>query len=483
MFLKSILFIVLSLMFCDGNNVYYEADCFQEQSCFAGYYNQNHTYEGSEDSYVLSLPNDYDGYIRFDMDHKEIDSINGTSSESLLLSDLYAPRYDGYEFASFENTNYPEFDGENSNELFGMNWGPKDPYVNSVCKIRAYYHNVAFNNGLVTVMYDFTGFLVGDSLLMTTAHGLCLDVTCGLFDDGVEDLYFPGKIEVYGAIGLADVWGNSYGYYSLATEIFMNSDYVRNRITQNDWALLRLDRPLGRELSYKVIKSWDLPTSPMKLIGYPMFNQFHQRLNADNIFATDGGEVYRYFADTLDGMSGSPLYNTDLRAINNFNIYEHPFAEERVAYGMHVKKNVNTGECLAIKFTDEHKTIVRALNKKCEPDTVRLLPARNNYLSYVNGRTISVGQEILCEVSASNVYEGSGAFRFCSADSSERLAYLDFEFNMPISTIRFSFSIIGASNGAELFCSAKDYFDHNEQFNIVENGIKTNKSVLSSFNS
>lgn len=181
-------------------------DEYIEQSCFSGFYFQDKVYDGGSE---FAIPSEMTDIVCYSFGQRQIYMIGGENG--VELSSVYSPDYLNYEKDDFEWDSYEIGD----NGLIDIQQqGPKDQNFASTCKIRAYYHNIPFYGALVTAMYDFTGFLVGDDTLLTCAHGLWLDATSGILDDGVRNMFFPGRVEIYGAIGLGDQWGKNYKYYA-----------------------------------------------------------------------------------------------------------------------------------------------------------------------------------------------------------------------------------------------------------------------------
>ena len=152
-----------------GNN----KTLLEEQSFYFGHYTQTHNY-GDEN--IVDFGGQGTGNIMaFDLNSRSYQLFGSSISDSdILENELYSPDFKDYEFIKYDETRYDDYITHFGNDITidGEQWGPKESPSNSTCKIRAYYHNISHNNGLVTLMYDFTGFLVGDSLLMTAAHGL-----------------------------------------------------------------------------------------------------------------------------------------------------------------------------------------------------------------------------------------------------------------------------------------------------------------------
>lgn len=378
--IKLTIFIVLSVStpFSFGKSQMEMRGALEEQSFFSGRYNQTHVY-GDGQSVDLGGQNT-GNILSFDLESRTCLSFGPSVSESeIMANNFYSPVFNDYEFKEYSEIRYDDFViGTGDDAIMnGVAWGPKESPSNSTCKIRAYYHDISFNGALVTLMYDFTGFLVGDSLLMTAAHGLYRDVTVGEFDDEIDNKYIPGKVEVYGAIGMADAWGSSYCYYSKGTAIFLPSSYVSYRNFADDWALMRLDKPLGRELSYRKLSTTPMDLSgDYRIIGYPSLNQFHLRMEVSSAdYIVDSTRpMIEYSISSVDGMSGSPFYSAD---DVTFNIETgsdgRSYLASRAAYGMHVCSNSNHTIAYAITFSTQIIELVDSLNARYKPASDVLL--------------------------------------------------------------------------------------------------------------
>lgn len=424
-----------------------------EQSCFAGYYTQNHIYgdgDAVEQGTYASIVN------VFDLSTRDYVNEYDLSDDELIENGFYSRDFHDYEFINYSESKYQSIiDGDNIN---GAMWGPKDSYVNSTCKIRAYYHDIEYNSDLVTVMFDFTGFLVGDSLLMTAAHGLYRDVTVDMFDDEIDNKYFPGKVEVYGAIGLSDTWGSSYEYYAKATTVLICSSYMTYRTPGYDWALLRLDRPLGRELSFRKLAA---PTSNFNdcwIIGYPAMNQFHLRLSAENTSYTFDSTrpIYEYSISAFDGMSGSPFYIEDTTSIK-YDYQGKPYLASRAVYGMHVCSSTDYSVGYAITFSNDIVNLVDSLNEHCRPTSLELSfsDLNNQNLEEVH---ITLLGEYDCKINANgcSIYNGS----LVLAPYTNNASYISIGFPFPVSDLK-----IIANNGQQVLPNLNvelTYFDDSE---------------------
>lgn len=424
---------------------------YEEQSCFAGFYFQDKKYEGGD---PFSLPLGMTSLVRYSIGASGITTIGGEGG--LSLSDLYSPDYLDYEPNEFEWDSYTV----NNGQIDSQEKGPKDPFFASTCKIRAYYHNISLFGTLVTAMYDFTGFLVGDDTLLTCAHGLWLDATSGILDDGINNKYFPGRIEVYGAIGLGDQWGKDYPYYAKATDIYLRSQYLTGRSFGDDWAVLRLDRPIGKDLGHRVLTPFSDPAPRYEMIGYPTFNQSHGCTQVDGLLRNFMDGTVRYSAQSLDGMSGSPIYNSNIQN-NVYSISTHRFDEHRVTYAMHLGYGSSTGAGIGVWLSPEIRELVNELNKKYRPSSVQL--NFDNLLGTTNEGEYSLrfSEEYRAKVIPTNASAAGREAAFRSGAS-----VLSVEFDFPVSRVSFEFQANPASASSKFDVRARDFYGNQESIAI-----------------
>lgn len=435
---------------------------FEEQSFFSGSYVQTKNYDDGQ-SIDLGYQNTGD-IVSFDLHARTSINLGTSITESDLESyDLFSPVFDNYEFKKYDEGKYDSYVVD-TDTMDGVAWGPKESPSNSTCKIRAYYHNINYHGNLVTLMYDFTGFLVGDSLLMTAAHGLYRDVTVDDYDDGVDNKYYPGKVEVYGAIGMADTWGSSYTYYATGEKVFIPSSYVINRSFADDWALIRLDRPLGRELSFR-----KLSVTPMdlcgdyRIIGYPSFNQFHVRMDvsAINYVVDSTRPMLEYHVSSLDGMSGSPFYSSLDESLNTYSGSDgHYYLGTRFTYGMHVCTNNERTISYAITFDSQIISLVDSLNThyKKESDIIQFsqIPLNNQSQDEV---VINIGGGYECVFSLQNTSLINGHLSLQPGSS--------FSIRFPFPLENFSFSINGGLYEPDLYAYCESFnSSNNREFTI-----------------
>lgn len=396
--------------------------------------------------------------------------INGDRQLSLHLDDLSERELCGLSAPMFEGylPRYPDYNryswAEGNEAMFGPVWGPKEAYNNSVCKLRAYYHDINVGGQLVTIMYDMTGFLVGDSLLMTAAHGLLQDVTIGDFDDGVVNLSYPSKLEVYGAIGLGDVWGDAYPFYAEAVEIYLDSEYAISGMLKDDWSIVRLDRPLGRELSYRVLCVGSLPDDEITIIGYPYFNQFHFRTTPTNTCFNSSQGVYYYNATTFDGMSGSPCVSTEGVAINQ---YVDTFISNRSTSFMHVAYNATTNLCIGVKFTHRIVSLVQIMNERYRPETIHF-HERIQTEAFLDNGEFSVTKDYGCNIESTGVTIFDESLVF-GADSQS--SFLTISFDFPVSSVGFSLNTYNSGEIRNFTYCITDFYCNSSWDYLIYNGV------------
>lgn len=386
------------------------------------------------------------------------------------LSSVYSPDYLNYEKDDFEWDSYEIGD----NGLIDIQQqGPKDQNFASTCKIRAYYHNIPFYGALVTAMYDFTGFLVGDDTLLTCAHGLWLDATSGILDDGVRNMFFPGRVEIYGAIGLGDQWGKNYKYYAKATEAYLKSDYLTNRSFGRDWAVLRLDTPIGKDLGYRILTPYSDSNPSFKMVGYPTYNQSHEHVSLTNPIRNLMNGTVNYSSRTSDGMSGSPIYNSYPHN-SEYTILTHPFNELRKAYAIHLGYDPSSGNGIGIWIGQDIRELTEELNKKYRPNTITV-DFTNDCINSADGRqSIRFSEDYSAQVVTTNAELIDGGTVLLSGDSR-----LLIEFDFPVSGVSFSFQTSTQLSASRFFVCSNDFYGNTEVTMIGNNhsgvtcGLKT----------
>lgn len=437
------------------------SELLEEQSFFSGSYVQTHSYDDGQN---IDLGGQNTGdIISFDLNSRSHASFGPCLSESDIdANDFYSPVFDGYEFKRYRDGKYDQFILDEET-MDGVAWGPKESPSNSTCKIRVYYHDISHNGSLVTLMYDFTGFLVGDSLLMTAAHGLYRDVTVGDYDDGIDNKYIPGKVEVYGAIGMADTWGPSYTYYAKGTKVFFPSSYATYRSFADDWALLRLDTPLGRELSYRKLSLAQMDLSEdYRIIGYPSFNQFHIRMDvsAANYVVDSTRPMIEYNVSSQDGMSGSPFYSShDETTSTEVGSDGHSYLATRSTFGMHVCTNVERTTSYAITFDSQIIDLVDTLNSKYEKSFDAIQFSELDYSGQLLGETsVSVGGGYECKIHTEGASLIGGRLAMRPGSS------VSLEFPFPLSSASLFTGRLDYQPDMSVFCGS---FDENSDFEDV----------------
>lgn len=159
--------------------------------------------------------------------------------------------------------------------------------------------NLASMVGLIKVDDSFcTGFLVGADLMLTNHHcvynkqaGRAVDMTrAGIY---MEYLY-KGDLGPRGA-GVIEVLSMDRGL---------------------DYALLRLDRPLGDQLGWFELDAVTLnKRMDVKVIQHPAARPKEIARRESRIVTGQGGELVHYLADTEPGSSGSPVLLKDGKTV------------------------------------------------------------------------------------------------------------------------------------------------------------------------
>lgn len=144
--------------------------------------------------------------------------------------------------------------------------------------------------------YGGTAFLVSDDLILTAGHCLDNDEMGG----HATKLVFKAGLHYNG----------SYIASANATESYLPPQWEENRDPNWDWALLRLDKPIGATVGYETIRVNEVPFGKAcEIVGYDV-NYSPKNIQLIGFGHVQGYEQFRlyYNADTEGGMSGSPIY-------------------------------------------------------------------------------------------------------------------------------------------------------------------------------
>lgn len=158
-----------------------------------------------------------------------------------------------------------------------------------ICKLSMNFH------GQPT--YAGSGALIGENIILTAAHN-------------VYDSAMGAAHTITVAPGQADYDVLPFGEYTVS-KVFFPEAYKTNHATDNDYACLVIDEPIGRKVGYFDIMSPSdnlLRNSILRLTGYPGdkggTQMWHHFSPPDKISDT----TITYKADTYGGNSGGPIY-------------------------------------------------------------------------------------------------------------------------------------------------------------------------------
>lgn len=144
--------------------------------------------------------------------------------------------------------------------------------------------------------YEGTAFLVAEDLILTAGH--CLyDYKMGGF---ATKMVFKAGLNYDG----------TYIASANATGSYLPLPWKEKRDSDWDWAILRLDKPIGATVGYEICRVDDNPFGkPCEIVGYGV------NYEPDTVQLTGFGNILKYSqyrlyydADTSGGMSGSPIY-------------------------------------------------------------------------------------------------------------------------------------------------------------------------------
>lgn len=150
--------------------------------------------------------------------------------------------------------------------------------------------------------YGGTGFLVSDDLVLTAGH--CLD----------GDDMGGHAVSITFRAGLN--YNGTYLASANATESYLPSPWENERDMNWDWALLRLDKPIGASIGFLSLTVDNAPVGKAcEIYGYPVDWSGGPNYPTGISQVTGFGHVigssqYRinYDADTEGGMSGAPIF-------------------------------------------------------------------------------------------------------------------------------------------------------------------------------
>lgn len=157
-----------------------------------------------------------------------------------------------------------------------------------------------------------TGFLIGRNLMMTAAHCVYSDVS--IEDYGYEDNRYNPKFAqqidcFFGINGSSDLsQGENYQYYARGKVISIEYSYYLDEATNQDWAIIELDRNIGDTIGwFDVVPNWYNTTSEVVSFGYPADDNSYYYMKETRGHMFDKNK-FKYFndLDTLGGHSGSP---------------------------------------------------------------------------------------------------------------------------------------------------------------------------------
>jgi V8-like Glu-specific endopeptidase len=147
--------------------------------------------------------------------------------------------------------------------------------------------------------YTGTGVLVGSNIVATAGH---------MVPTGAGNAWM--KFVPADHLGLGSLYGQNV--YSYAVEA---RGYVQQQVTGYDWAILRLEQPLGAMIGYMGYNSYSDDWQDVNcwtVVSYPAgagpFWQGGVSINDDDEDSNDGQELESANANTLNGSSGGPIF-------------------------------------------------------------------------------------------------------------------------------------------------------------------------------
>lgn len=188
------------------------------------------------------------------------------------------------------------------------------------------YIHASFSNNTYT---PSTGFMISENCILTGAHcvysngELCTKVTV-----------YPGRN------------GDTYTLKTTSTKVYLSSAYKTDPKAENDYAIIKLDEPLGLTTGWfgiNVATDSELLNKPIMTAGYPdekANGDYRELWRASGIVNSVSTSKFYHTADTTSGQSGSPVY------------FYNTAAGEYQAIGIHTNgttnSNVFTNSCRRI---------------------------------------------------------------------------------------------------------------------------------------
>nr|WP_086331123.1 Ig-like domain-containing protein [Enterococcus sp. 4G2_DIV0659]OTO07980.1 hypothetical protein A5880_002250 [Enterococcus sp. 4G2_DIV0659] len=165
-----------------------------------------------------------------------------------------------------------------------------------------------------------SGALIQKNIFLTCAHAVYNN---GFFSDG---LIVPGRI---------GYWNKPFGEAKME-KIYILKEYMTDKQVGNDFALVKLDRPIGEKTGWLGLNYANKAGETFTISGYPGDKNFYMYTESQPIHETLryeygrhifervgwGKEALFYLLDSVGGQSGSPVYdsNAQISAVHNSGI-------------------------------------------------------------------------------------------------------------------------------------------------------------------
>ena len=158
-----------------------------------------------------------------------------------------------------------------------------------------------------------SGFLIGDSHVVTAAK--C--VYDRLNRNWITNIrYIPARDEEMTPFGVRD-W----------EKVYVHQNYAENGMSNWNFALIQLKRPLGRSTGYFSLPSNDYYAGPIEIIGYPI-DKPQNTMWSSSCFSKSKADQLIYKCDTDIGMVGSPIIVEDNNTHKVFGLHTQEGIEE-----------------------------------------------------------------------------------------------------------------------------------------------------------
>ena len=273
---------------------------------------------------IYAESNEYDEiepteYLQYDYENKTITTYQPSSyASSNQTWDLFSPtETNRMREAYLDSSNIQSMDDSMASptSIIGEDTRyftpPSGVPYSSVAFIRRHYKQTV--DGVQVGYYSAgTGFLVSNKVLLTAAH--C--IVPAEIPDGYELL----EIRIYFDLDITapDFQNSSLSGYSYIhpQRWTWSTNWHNDEINEKyDYCVIELTQAVGRPYYFNCVQSSNTSAQSVYVSGYPTDHKIHQMTSYGQLSYADY-YVCRYDNDTINMMSGSPVYNTNCVAIH-----------------------------------------------------------------------------------------------------------------------------------------------------------------------